>query len=267
MAASDAMIALREALHAERRRTTSTRDPRGTRKLISASIAEKSVRDRFLACSNRKPCSLSFCPRCAKSKGNRYFNQVLRRHGVDQLPASELRFITLNCFIADDLIAGARLMASREHDALQHIVQKFHTECVFLNATNGQPLPGQGQIRLWGAREVEPLYDPATGRVQWKYHMHMIVHMDGLDDQRLAAALRARWPAAHAVRVDQIRGKNTKKLEMSLRRICRYSAKANMTYRRQDRKREWLPPDVIDALVRWMEARSKRWQMFSLGCR
>jgi hypothetical protein len=166
-----------------------------------------------------------------------------------------MRWVTVNVVETDTLHEGAKLIAGREHRALKHIVESLRQrERVF------RP---DFRLRIWGAREVEPIQQ-ADGSVRWRWHWHALVYTDGLPDDLLVDALKARWDGPHAVRVDDIRAKTDKQLWRSMARLASYPVKARYTVY-SNRRREWLPDPVIDQLAQWRASRPSRWTRFAIG--
>lgn len=262
---SRALEALRSAVQVDIRRRTSSKSLRGTAALLAHSVTSKTLQDSLRACSRQSPCRLACCPFCSRRRGVRFYHDTLRKAGVDQTPTSQIRWVTVNVCETDDLAAGSALLARREHEALKHIVSTLRQRYCWLRDAEGNPQICD--LRIWGAREVEPVYDDATGSYRWRWHWHLIVDLRGLPETYLADALRSRWPGARAVRIDKVRAKTRKGFIRSLKRMGSYPIKARFTYRRPDGMRQWLPPEVIDELARWMVTRGPRWSRFSLGNR
>lgn len=262
---SAALQAARSALQADIRQNTSSRSRQGTAALVAKSVTDQRLQDALRACSRRTPCGHACCPLCARRRGVRYYHQTLLKAGLAELPPDQLRWLTINVCETDDLDSGSALLAGREHEALKHIIATLRKRYCWLRDDEGNPLVCN--LRVWGAREVEPLFDPASGSVKWRWHWHIIVDLDGLPEDRLEDALRTRWPAPRAVNIARVEAEGPLGLATSLRAMACYGAKARYTYRRSDKRREWLPSEIVDQLARWMVRRGSRWSRFALGCR
>ncbi|MDE1149132.1 MAG: hypothetical protein PW843_21405 [Azospirillaceae bacterium] len=174
--------------------------------------------------------------------------------------------MTINVCETESLEDGARQLAEKEHQALRHIVGKIRKSC-FIYDEDGNPL--DSQIRIWGAREVQPVYDKEFNKISWKFHWHMIVYLDGYPDNLLKTELSKRWTDKRAINIACVRAKSEAGLRRSLRRLATYPAKACFTqhHSSENGTREWLPPPVVDELAQWMVSRDSQWQRFSLGNR
>jgi len=252
------MDATRQALRDESAKTTSSFSLPGTRKHVAMCVTDQAVRSALLACQPRHPCNLSCCPVCARTRGRRYYLQSLKPAVAALTDPNQLRWITVNVCETDTLNSSD--LTGSHHRALRHIVKTLRAS--YCTTLKGKP--HDSQIRIWGVREVEPVMH-ADGTVRWKWHWHMIVHMDHLLDSEVGNALRKQWSEPHAVRIDPVRCATPKQLQRSLEKLASYPVKTRFTHANAAGQRSWLPAPVIDDLVRWMQARGSHWSRFTVG--
>lgn len=236
---------------------TSTRDPHATRRAVAVCVSDPDLRAALSSCSGDTPCWSPACPVCAGRRGRRYYRQSLAP-ATASVSTPDLCWVTVNVLATDTLAEGAALIAGTEHRALRHLIQQLRLPRL-IRAASATP---HHHVRVWGAREVEPIRQPG-GSFRWLWHWHLIVDLDGLDADVLADALRARWPGPRAVRVEPVRAKSAKQRARALRNLASYPVKSRYTHRVGE-QRQWLPPEVIDALAQWRASQPSRWTRFAI---
>ena len=107
-------------------------------------------------------------------------------------------------------------------------------------------------VRVWGAREVEPIDD------EWQFHVHLLIDLAGADVDKLAEMLRDGWgTGARQVQVNSDHRAN-------IIRFAHYMTKARLT-RNVGNRREWLANEDIVTLALWRDRQSAQWHRFTWG--
>jgi hypothetical protein len=249
------MDQLRAALVADMRHTTAA-DAKGNRKMVigalsvlapSSPLRAKLARcgKRNLANDSREFCRRPCCGVCMQRQARRLFRER-RWPALEKVPATHMRWITILTHRCAGLEDGAHEM-QRQHRRLQHILSKF---------AGGTGKSRTHRVRVWGAREVEPI------DVGWQFHVHLLIGLDGADAETLAQMLREAWGTGS--RQVQIKVLEPRDHRANIIRCAHYMTKARFT-RTVGNRREWLSNEDIVTLALWRDRLSAQWHRFTWG--
>lgn len=248
---------LRQAILAASAKSTSSRSPRLTREHVALSVVSQSLREQLLACTDRQQCNQPACPQCASRRGQRYYNQTLKPAIAQIVHRDSLYWLTVNVHRDADLENGNKIFA-RQLRHLRNIVAEINA--------NVQSYGGD-RMQIWGAREVEPQYQP-DGSIEWLFHWHLIAYAYGCNDE-IHTALKARWTEPRAVHVKRIDASKPKAFTRSLKALAGYGAKARYTITTSTNtgtnRRAWLPTDALNQLAEFKQQHGSKWTHFTVG--
>lgn len=256
---SVALQDLRDALRLRSATQSISNSRRRIGQHLALCIDDHDLRTLLLHCNKYSRCNRVCCPTCARARSVRYLNTSLRP-AIDTILPNDLRFITINLGDVASLDEADGLFAY-EHGVLKRLVSGINMS----DANRWLP----ANLRFWGWLEVQAVLQP-DGAIWWRCHWHCLVALGWVTSDFLGTALRARWPAAHAVRIDRVRGAEYdhqyhSEFRESVTKIACYASKVCLTIRRSDGKREWLPPHAIAAFIAWRMAHPSNWSRFGIG--
>ena len=249
------MDRLRAALVADMRHTTAA-VAKGNRKMVIGALSvlapTSPLRAKLARCGKRNPAndSREFCRRpCCGVCMQRQARWLFRKRlwpALENVPATRIRWVTILTHRCANLDDGVHEM-KRQHRRLQHILSKFAG-----GTGKSRTLP----VRVWGAREVEPIDD------EWQFHVHLLIDLAGADADKLAEMLRDGWGTG--ARQVQIKVLERRDHRANIIRFAHYMTKARFT-RSVGNRREWLSIEDIVTLALWRDRLSAQWHRFTWG--